>query len=194
MSFEEENPVLKVILVGSVGVGKTSIINSYFESGVNKNEIPTVAPASCNFTVTLDDGVNVNLQVWDTAGQEKYQSISQMFYRDSKVVIVCYTYDEENSIKQWIERVRSQVPDCNVILVTTKADLLTQKQQTEIIERGNEYVEKYRCSAHLISSAKTEFGIKEIFQEAAKFYDDSAVQVTSVKVNETRNGRKKCCK
>lgn len=198
MSFEEEKPVLKIILVGSVGVGKTSIINKFFDSKVNKNEAPTLSPASCNATVMLEDGSQVELQIWDTAGQERYQSISQMFYRDSKVVIVCYTVDDEGSIGMWLERVRSHTPNSKVFLVTTKVDLLDPEQQSDCIERGSEYVTKFRCQLHLMTSAKSGYGITEIFQEAAKYYTeiDNDESADNIKINKSNgtNGLMKCCK
>jgi small GTP-binding protein len=73
-------PSVKIILVGSSGVGKTCLSASYQKQNFNKNTAPTVAPASsCRVVI---------LQIWDTAGQERYASISQLFFRDSNVAFV----------------------------------------------------------------------------------------------------------
>ena len=74
--FEENtNPNLKIILVGSSGVGKTSLVNAYFSQPFEGQTQPTVAPAFCGNTVTLSNGKSIYLHIWDTAGQERFQSI-----------------------------------------------------------------------------------------------------------------------
>ncbi|KAH0790691.1 small GTP-binding protein [Histomonas meleagridis] len=199
MSFEvDDKASLKVILVGSAGVGKTSLISVFLDSPFENQELSTVAPASCTATVTLDDGAKVNLQIWDTAGQERFQSISQMFYRDSHVAFVCYDLEREDTIEEWISRVRKFVPDCKIFLVTTKSDLLTQEQQTECVERGNEYLQRFGANLHLMTSASSGFGVKEIFQEAAKLYNDinpTVIEQKTVKISKetTKQEGKKCC-
>ncbi|KAH0794148.1 small GTP-binding protein [Histomonas meleagridis] len=202
MAYKDEGKAsLKVILVGSSGVGKTSLISAFFDNPFENQELSTVAPASCTATITLDDGAKVNLQIWDTAGQEKFQSISQMFYRDSNVAFVCYDHERDNTIEEWVNRVRNSVPECKIFLVTTKSDLLTQEQQTECVEKGNEYLQRYGACIHLLTSACSGFGVKELFQEAAKYYNEINSTVTEKKntidINDKNNnqgaGGKKCC-
>ncbi|OHS99961.1 small GTP-binding protein [Tritrichomonas foetus] len=198
MSTGDASNSLKVILVGSSGVGKTSLVSAYFDNPFENQELPTVAPASCTATVTLDNARKVDLQIWDTAGQERFQSISQMFYRDSHVAFVCYDIENTESIDQWVERVRQSVPECVIFLVTTKADLLTTDQQTECADKGNAAAKRLNCKLHLLTSAQNGLGVKELFMNAAQTINNINPQHTENAVDLKKDQKKpdkkdKCC-
>ena len=193
---DNSKPFLKVILVGSSGVGKTSLISAFFENPFENQDMPTVAPASCTADVELEDGTIVGLQIWDTAGQERFQSISQMFYRDAHVAFVCYDIKNEDSVEKWVERVRTQVPECKIILVTTKADTLTDEEQALCAERGAEMMKRLNCTHHLLTSAQNGLGVKELFQNAANFYSFvHQVDRVEIKIDEKAKNKdkSKCC-
>ncbi|EAX91725.1 small GTP-binding protein, putative [Trichomonas vaginalis G3] len=159
---------MKVILVGSSGVGKTSLVSAFFENPFDLQALPTVAPASCNATINLPGGTRVELQIWDTAGQERFQAISQMFYRDSHIAFVCYDTTTEDTVPSWVERVRSEVPDCIIFLVSTKSDTLTPEQLLKVREKGQKFVDEQEAYMHCITSANKKNGVQELFTEAAK--------------------------
>lgn len=187
---------LKAILVGSSGVGKTSLVNAYFENPFESQALPTVAPASCSTTIELDDGIKVELQIWDTAGQERFQSISHMFYRDSHIAFVCYDSASGESVENWIAKVREEVPDCIIFLVSTKGDLLeTEEEVAECIRIGKEKMAEFGAKYHIITSASKGTGVKELFTTAAKCVDQ--VYLTnqpSVEINVGRqNGNGGSC-
>jgi small GTP-binding protein len=75
---------VKLILLGSSGVGKTTLIHSFCTQTFSQDSVSTVAPAFSEMTLEIDNGTLVTLQIWGTADQEQYQSISQMFYRDAQ--------------------------------------------------------------------------------------------------------------
>ena len=160
--------VMKAILVGSSGVGKTCLVSSYFESPFDVQALPTVAPASCNATINLPNNVKVELQIWDTAGQERFQAISQMFYRDSHIAFVCYDNTTIDTVHNWVERVRSEVSECLIFLVSTKCDLYTPEELEEVKRKGEALKEEQEAYGHYITSSKTRTGIEELFVEAAK--------------------------
>ena len=195
----DETISLKLILVGCSGVGKTSLVSSYFDNPFENQELPTVAPASCTATIAIEGNRKVNLQIWDTAGQERFQSISQMFYRDSQVAFICYDSENEDSIEQWVNRVRQSVPECVLFLVTTKADLMTADQQTQAAGKGNEYAKKYNCKLHLLTSAANGLGVKDLFTNAAQvanmFANKSIQESIDLKPNtgKPQNSGKACC-
>lgn len=70
----------KIVLLGDMSVGKTSIINRYYSGEYNGNTEATIG--GCFFTkdVVLDTHI-VKLEIWDTAGQERYHSLAQMYYK-----------------------------------------------------------------------------------------------------------------
>lgn len=74
------DPFIKIIVVGEQGVGKTCLLNQYCYSRFEANSPPTIG---CDFTtkVTSLSGKTVRLQLWDIAGQEKYNSVSKLYVR-----------------------------------------------------------------------------------------------------------------
>jgi small GTP-binding protein len=159
---------LKVILVGSAGVGKTSLISTYFNNPFDAESLATVAPASCSATIRLDESVHVELQLWDTAGQERFQSISKMFYRDSNVALICFDATTIDTIDSWVGRVRAEVPDCILFLVATKSDMLTDEQTAKCLDVGSDKQLEFGAQAVVLTSAITADGVKELFVAVAK--------------------------
>ena len=184
---------LKIILVGSTGVGKTSLISVYTDDRFERQAVSTVAPASCSSVVPLEDGRNVELQIWDTAGQERFQSISQMFYRDSQVAFVCYDTTTEETVENWIAKVREEVPQVIVFLVSTKCDQLSNEEMAECLAKGKEMCEKFRAKAHVVTSAKKGMGVKELFKEAAKCSEIIFAQNEQVVSLSNREEKSSCC-
>lgn len=188
---------MKVILVGSSGVGKTSLVSSYFENPFDVQALPTVAPASCTTTITLPGNVRVELQIWDTAGQERFQAISQMFYRDSHIAFVCYDKDSIDSVPNWIERVRSEVQDCIIFLVSTKSDLLDAAQLEEVKAKGEELKQEVDAHGHYVTSSSKRIGVSDLFMEAAKcctiVYQSNQPTVDLNSPSQEQGGKGGCC-
>jgi small GTP-binding protein len=158
---------LKVIVVGSSGVGKTSLINVFIGEGFDCNAQPTIAPAFCSKEVRLPDGNAVELHIWDTAGQEKFQSIGGMFYRDADIAIVCFDASTMGSIPEWAARVREQVSDCAILLAGTKSDLLSDEGTGPFMAAGNRYKDDVNARAFFLTSASANVGITELYSFAA---------------------------
>lgn len=76
----EPDPFIKIIVVGEQGVGKTCLLNQYCYNRFDPNNPPTVG---CDFTtkVTSQNGQTIRLQLWDIAGQEKYNAVSKLYVR-----------------------------------------------------------------------------------------------------------------
>jgi small GTP-binding protein len=186
---------LKAICVGASGVGKTSLIGSYFSEDFQGDTLPTVAAASLNATVTLD-AMQVDLQIWDTAGQERFQSISKMFYRDAHVAFVCYDSVTIDTIDSWTECVRTESPDCVIFLVTTKSDLLDDGEIGEAMRVGALKREATGAKLHALTSAKTGNGVRELFTLAAKCAEtvyQTATPTLEIQTAVTASGKTGCC-
>ena len=137
----QQKKYLKIILVGDSGVGKTCMVNAYFKQPFDKNMIPTIAPAYSCSDITLDDGSVIGLQIWDTAGQEKYNSVSRLFYREADFAFVCFETGNDKSlenVQKWTEKVKLEEPNCRIFFVMTKIDLFKHDHIKEYEEKALE--------------------------------------------------------
>jgi GTPase SAR1 family protein len=110
MSLAEKGRPIKVVLAGPSGVGKTSLIDAYFGQLHGRDISPTVPPEFVATGVKLEGNRTVDLHIWNTAGQERFQSVSAMFYRNSDVAFVCFDTSVDCTVHHWVERVRSHAP------------------------------------------------------------------------------------
>ena len=82
----------KVVLLGETMTGKTSLISRLVDNTFNYNEMTTFVASnqSKEFVYSEFGGVTLTLQIWDTAGQEKFRSINKIFYKDASIAILVY--------------------------------------------------------------------------------------------------------
>jgi small GTP-binding protein len=189
--IDENRRPLKLILVGSTSVGKTSLINAYFDQPFESDVQATVAPAFCAATVKLPDNTEVELHVWDTAGQERFQSIGSMFYRDSDIAFICFESTTVSSTATWVERVRREVPDCVIFLVATKTDLLSAEELRNLESSAHELVGELKAKQYCVTSAKVGTGVRELFLKAAKCIADICAPEVPATVIRTLTTEKK---
>ncbi|KAK8870501.1 hypothetical protein M9Y10_008384 [Tritrichomonas musculus] len=183
----------KVIVVGSSGVGKTSLISSFIGNAFKDSLYPTVSPSYLLKTITIDEKHEVDLNIWDTAGQEQYQDIGRAFYHGSDVGIVCFDNKESDmlSVPTWIDRIREQVQNCCIFLAATKYDLISQDEDlvSKINSFANETVQKYKLAGFYMTSAKEKIGIEEMFDEIAKIELTNRETVDPVDVNDKEHDK-----
>lgn len=101
--------VLKVIIIGDSGVGKTNILTRYCE-GIFKDSY--VATIGVDFKVKMVDveGRKVKLQIWDTAGQERFKNITQTYYKGAAGIILVYAINNQDSfrnINNWLKQIEN---------------------------------------------------------------------------------------
>lgn len=83
----------KIVVLGSQGVGKTSLVMRYCKGAFDPSQITSTVGASfmTKRVVDSDTDTQVRLQIWDTAGQERFRSISRLYYRGANACILCYS-------------------------------------------------------------------------------------------------------
>jgi len=86
------NPILKVILLGDSGVGKSSIINRYVNDRFVENNMQTIGVDLFTKVALVEDSA-VTLQIWDTGGQERFRALRTPFYRGADCAILVYSKD-----------------------------------------------------------------------------------------------------
>jgi small GTP-binding protein len=188
----DSRPSVKIILVGSSGVGKTCLSASYLKQNFDRTTSPTVAPAYSCRPVKRANGSVVVLQIWDTAGQERYSSISQLFFRDSDVALVCFDPNEAPSVasvREWVQRVLDEVPECRLFAVLTKADKYAK--ESEALENSKALLADLNFEHFFVTSALTRKGVEDPFIAAAEVRSNSASDF-SLQTRSNSN-EKECC-
>jgi Ras-related protein Rab-7A len=145
--------LLKIMMLGDSKVGKTSIITRYVSEEFSHTNMPTISPT---FYEKDEDVAHykIRLQIWDTSGQEKFSSISQMFYREAHACVLVFSSESEESLNrleywesQFLKVVRQDenlaVP---IIILCNKSDKKMNKNLKKKLE-SDQKIEFYDVSA-----------------------------------------------
>jgi len=176
---------IKVALVGDGTVGKTCMLMSYVCQAFMEDYIPTMFD---NFSAIEEiDGELVNVILWDTAGQEDYETIrTTTCFPNTHIFIVCFSVvhpDSFHNVKQkWLEELKKASPDTPFILVGTKTDLrekedvvkkLAEKNKEPISSKeGKKRAKEIKAKAYVECNAKELSTVNEVFRTALKIVMD----------------------
>ncbi|KAI8337551.1 small GTPase superfamily [Chlamydoabsidia padenii] len=131
----------KVVILGSQGVGKTSLAVRYISRTFAPYYTSTIGASFMKKKLTVDN-CRVRLQIWDTAGQERFRAMSQLYYRGAHAALLVYDItSQENFLElhSWIEELKRNVGDELVmVVVANKLDLESRREVT--LEQAREYV------------------------------------------------------
>ena len=171
MTINEPDLEIKMILLGETGVGKTSIISRYIENKFLK-EIPSSTSMSYAQKVLIKNNLKIQLNIWDTVGQEKLRSLSKLFFNDSQIVILVYSIDSEESFKSldyWLNQCKEIIGDEAVLgIAGNKSDLyIDQKVEDKL---GIAYAEKNRGIFGLISAKNNKVSLDEYIDKLVTEY------------------------
>ncbi len=122
--------VTKIVFIGDSGVGKTNVLNQYINGRPAKYDRTTIGADFFDKMVSTDDGKTVNVQFWDTAGQEQFRSMNKMYYRDANAVVIMYDITRPSTfdhIKMWLEEIEQNINgdmnDLDITIIGNKTDL-----------------------------------------------------------------------
>jgi len=159
---------LKIVLVGDTKVGKSCILSRFVQGTFDRNMPPTIGAAFLTKVIDTTDGA-VRLQLWDTAGQEKFRSLAPMYYRSSAVAVLVYDVTSPQSLDgldDWAAEIKDKAPhNISVIVVGNKVDL--ENDRCVPTAAGQERARKLGAVYFGEASAKTGEGIAEIFNKIA---------------------------
>ena len=165
-----ENSV-KVTLLGSSGVGKTCIIKRYTEDSYDENS-QTTSGASYSQKPLMIDNKPIQLDIWDTAGQEKYRSLGRHFYKDAYIVCLVYDITSLQSFEdlktKWYNDLKTYGEKYNVLAVVgSKSDNYEKEEVKE--EEARKYAKSIGAT-YMLTSAKTGDNIDLLFDTLIRQY------------------------
>ncbi|KAF2828358.1 ras-domain-containing protein [Ophiobolus disseminans] len=122
----------KIVVLGSQGVGKTSLVHRYVKNAFTPPDTQSTIGASfvTKRVVDIDTSTVVRLQIWDTAGQERFRSISKLYYRGANAAVLCYDITDSTSFDEmgrWLKELKTNLGDDIILhVVGTKSDVVAE--------------------------------------------------------------------
>jgi len=157
----------KIVVVGDGAVGKTSLIKKYTKGTFEKDYVKTIGAQFSKYNKEIN-GDMIRLIFWDIAGQDDFNFLHHLFYKEAKAAIIVISLEEndlgKNSfmhVKNWYNQLNMYCSDIPVVLFVNKVDLV-KKDNIDTI-RIQEFVHKYNLLRYFITSAKTGEGVIEAF-------------------------------
>ena len=207
------NNTCKIVLVGDAGTGKTCIISRFVNDSFQKSQMTTACPSFCTKTISYPEyNKTINLDIWDTAGQEIYRAISKLFYKGACVGILVYDITSQksfDSIKDYWYNELKENTESNIIfnVVGNKQDLYEQEQVKE--EDAKEFAKSINAGFYL-TSAKRNINISDLFINSGKKYidpnynfvinnnnddnnEERKARSNSLRINTAQRQRNTCC-
>jgi small GTP-binding protein len=187
-----DETLVKLLIIGESSVGKSCLLVRFAENKFTESFLPTIG---IDFKVrhVEIDGAKVKLQVWDSAGQEKFRTITKAYYRGAHGILLVFdvtSVESFNQTGQWMRSIQDNMTDPVVIVfIGNKCDMERAVQTADAQALAKEFgVEYYE------TSAKTGMNVDTTFMTVAKAIMDSQKdklqQTTTIGVSLTKTGKK----
>ncbi|EGD75618.1 Rho1 GTPase [Salpingoeca rosetta] len=170
----------KLVVVGDGACGKTCLLIVFSKDEFPEVYVPTVFE---NYVADIEiDGKQIELALWDTAGQEDYDRLRPLSYPDTNVLLICFAIDNPDSLEnvpeKWVPEVRHFCPGVPFVLVgckkdlrndpNTKKELAKMKQKPVSYEQAQQCCDKIQAYAYIECSAKSKENVREVFETATR--------------------------
>jgi small GTP-binding protein len=196
----EYDYTLKVILIGDADVGKSSALDRFVRETYSEELRPTIH-AEFKEKAIESRGMNILLQMWDTAGQEQYRSVMKSYYRGAHAALICFALtvrETFESVSRWEHDVKEAATDEVVLLLLgLKADLAIGEGRAVGTAEATEFADGHGM-LYFEASAKTGVGVTSAFTalgEALAQRAESGVYALEQSAAEytPKAGKRGCC-
>ena len=197
MIAEEEKIHSRVVVIGDSSVGKTSILNQLIDHNFNQYETSTIG-ANYQLFVTDVEDTKIEMQIWDTAGQEKFRSLGPIYFRNAVAAIAvfdCTNRSTFDHLEQWI-REFTDVAGTNTVIgvAANKCDLESSRQISQ--EQASQWASQKGYVYH-DTSAVSGVGIQDLFTDVAlkiiHVSTSSSPKSPHEVANISQENKKPCC-
>ena len=161
----EDMMLLKILVIGESAVGKSALLLRYTENTFTTSFMTTIGVDFKNKIIEID-GHKVKLQIWDTAGQEKFKAITKAYYRGAHGILVVFDIANQDSFshtESWIESIREANTEIDILLIGNKADLPRQVSREDAQALADKFNIKY-----YETSAKENENVSKAFEDLAE--------------------------
>ena len=169
-SYINQDYRFKVIIIGNSGVGKSCILTRMTTNEFTEDHEVTVGVEFGSLIVKLDSTV-FKMQIWDTAGQESFKSITKIFYRGAHCVFLTYDISKLESfqaLEGWFKEIKSQCdPDVLVFLIGNMSDKASEREVSR--DKALQFKEEKGIKFFIETSARKGENIEELFIMASKY-------------------------
>jgi len=197
--MESSETLIKLLIIGESSVGKSCLLLRFAEDKFNESFLTTIGIDFKVRHVVIDDA-RIKLQIWDTAGQEKFRTITKAYYRGANGILLVFdvtSRDSFSKIRTWMASIKDAMTDpVDVILVGNKCDMERKVTKEEAQSIAGEYGISY-----FETSAKTGLNVESTFIQLGtivkrrkdKEQTTSTPQPRRVEINKGGNKDKKSC-
>eukprot|EP00830_Metopus_es_P020317 TRINITY_DN8004_c0_g1_i1.p1 TRINITY_DN8004_c0_g1~~TRINITY_DN8004_c0_g1_i1.p1 ORF type:complete len:240 (+),score=47.37 TRINITY_DN8004_c0_g1_i1:102-722(+) len=191
----------KIVMLGAARVGKTSITERYVNGAFSDHQKKTINASFLAKTIALEDKTTVTLNVWDTAGQEMFHALAQMYYRDADAAVIAFDLgdmDTFTTAQKWADELQNFAgTNLPIAIACNKCDL----PDRAIPESSISALASTLKAKYFMTSAKTGEGVDETFKWLAgiiygKKGKSSSTESAGIKIGRDSIGKKKkggCC-
>ena len=156
---------IKITLIGNSGVGKTSIINQYIDQTFDEANAATIG-ANYSEKVITKNNKEYELNIWDTAGQEKFHAVGKHFYKDAYIVCLVYDITSQDSLEQletiWYPDIKKYGEKYTILAVVGNKSDLYENDNLADENQAKEFAQSINA-IFMLTSAKTGDGIEKLF-------------------------------
>ena len=163
-SEKEYEFIIKILIIGDSTVGKTNFVYKFSEDKFSENYFASTGIELKTTSIQID-GKSIKIQLWDTAGQEKYRAMIKNLYLKSQGIIILFDITNETSfinLKNWMSQIKESCgEDIPILLVGNKIDLednrvINKERAMEYANNENiEYIEVSSKTGENINKALT---------------------------------------
>ena len=191
--------VYKILLLGDGSVGKTCLLLQYTDKVFHETHIATIGLDYRLKTIELKDQKKIKLQIWDTAGQDRFRAITKNYYKSAHGVVLMYDVSNAqtfSNIKNWIDQIKKEAQENIVIFIVGNKIDVDAEERKVTKEEGQKLAEEYNYP-FFETSAKTGENVNKIFDDIGekvdKVFYEIETEIKKIKKNKKYNGEKKCC-